>query len=58
MTFHPWPGVTLIWELKGFPTWAVAGGVTGGALLAFVILVFAVTIVKLAEGQVGSLQGY
>ncbi len=30
----------------------------GGALLAFVILVFAVTIVKLAEGQVGSLQGY
>ena len=30
----------------------------GGALLAFVLLVFAVTIVKLAEGQAGALQGF
>ncbi|MGR3780493.1 MAG: hypothetical protein ACU0DT_04405 [Albimonas sp.] len=30
----------------------------GGVLLAFVLLVFAVTIAKLAGGQIGSLQGY
>lgn len=30
----------------------------GGALLAFVLLVFAVTIAKLADGQLSSLQGY
>ena len=30
----------------------------GGTLLAFVLLVFAVTVAKLAEGQFMSLQGY
>ena len=30
----------------------------GGVLLAFVILVFAVTIAKLADGQLQSLQAY